>query len=877
MLSEEVWYGKYQLVKKLAIGGMAELFLAKQPGPGGFEKTVVIKRILPHLARQDEFLQMFLNEARIAAHLTHPNIVQIHDIGQAEETFFIAMEYIRGQNVRRLQRKLFLQHLPPPYGHVAKIISEAATGLNFAHNATDEEGNPLQIIHRDVSPTNILVSYEGSVKIVDFGIAKAAIQTHQTRAGVVKGKYAYMSPEQVNAQILDRRADIFSLGTVLYELSTGQALFVRDNEASSIRAVLEEPIPLPSQIFEDYPPELEAVVMKALERDRNRRYQTAEEMHRDLESYLGSSGHYYNSLHLSYFMKTLFREEMERGTGSGIAAGLHSATPSGPSTPMSYAGVPKPSSPPPDSTGGSRSGSVSGPLAAEVTPTSGSLEPLRFDSSGEPWKNTPSGGDLGRQLSGDEHRSGSPSPPPPTSGRRDRLHLVLAALGGGLLLLLIGVAAYTLGLVRPGRLVQGDAGSPAPVTGTSPPDVVSVVRSARPHVAVASRALAGKRYWQAAAALKAARQQPDVMEFQPAITRIEVGIRVGPKVDVARSLASRGECKAAVKLLEEVTETAPWHAEAKGLISRCRAGAASSTTARRSAAVRRKRARRVAARDRGRARRALARARSRARRRSALRRKVRRSAKGSGRRVASTRRPAPARAAVKPAAAAAGPAPSGLLFVNSNPSGKVHVGGILRGYTPINGLTIPAGPHRIKISRRGFYPVSKTVKVVGGHRTEVEIELVPIRRRPKRPRKVARKAAPPKAAAPPKVPPRSKAPSRRKPRLPFARTSLPRRSDVQAYVSDPRGLVPRRATSSMSRVSRRIEGDLARLLGPGFKVAGVTRAWRRYVMRTATTDYVRVYPRAVARLAYRYLGQGRRVARVAQMLVAHQRRKRFGR
>ncbi|RKG67094.1 serine/threonine protein kinase, partial [Corallococcus terminator] len=232
--------GKYQLIRKLATGGMAEVYLAKAAGPMGFKKTLVLKRILPHLAEEPAFVEMFLSEAKLAAQLEHPNIVQIFDFGEAGGSYFLAMELIDGPSLRKLVKRAV--EVPLPQTLCARLVASAAEGLAYAHefrdSATDE---PLGLIHRDVSPDNILVSRQGAVKVVDFGIAKVAGQKHRTQTGVVKGKLAYMPPEQLQAKPLDRRVDVYALGVVLYELLTGKRPFGTTTEEGTMRAILFEP------------------------------------------------------------------------------------------------------------------------------------------------------------------------------------------------------------------------------------------------------------------------------------------------------------------------------------------------------------------------------------------------------------------------------------------------------------------------------------------------------------------------------------------------------------------------------------------------------------------------------------------------------------
>jgi serine/threonine-protein kinase len=283
--------GKYELVRKLAMGGMAEVFLAKAAGPMGFEKTLVLKRILPDLAQESSFIQMFLSEAKLVARLTHPNIVQIFDFGESEGTYFVAMEYIDGPSLRTLVKRAGAQGLFLPPTVCARLISQACEGLAYAHDFADPDtGEPLGIIHRDVSPDNILLSRQGAVKVVDFGIAKAAGQSHKTESGVVKGKLAYMPPEQLRAKALDRRADVYALGVVLYELLTGQRPYTADSEARLMQAILYEPPTPAAQLRPDLPQPLRRILSKALAKEREQRYPDCHALQVDLESFIVSVG-----------------------------------------------------------------------------------------------------------------------------------------------------------------------------------------------------------------------------------------------------------------------------------------------------------------------------------------------------------------------------------------------------------------------------------------------------------------------------------------------------------------------------------------------------------------------------------------------------------
>jgi serine/threonine protein kinase len=274
--------GRYQVLGLLGTGGMAEVLLARLVGPSGFQRPVVLKRILPHLAREQHFRNMFLDEARIVAGIHHQNVVHVHELCQESGELYLVMEYLEGESAAGLARRLSTKRKLLSFGLAAHIVAEVADGLHAAHNLRDPEGRLQGLVHRDVSPANIFVTYDGGVKILDFGIAVAADRVSRTEAGQVKGKYAYMSPEQCKGKALDRRSDVFSLGTVLYELSTCRRLFKRDSDMLTLQAICSEELMPPSQLVSNYPPALEAVVMKALQKDKEARYQSALEMRRDL-------------------------------------------------------------------------------------------------------------------------------------------------------------------------------------------------------------------------------------------------------------------------------------------------------------------------------------------------------------------------------------------------------------------------------------------------------------------------------------------------------------------------------------------------------------------------------------------------------------------
>ncbi len=293
--------GPYVLHQKVARGGMAELFLADYEREDGFRRKVAIKRILPHLAGNQNFIGMFTREARVAALLQHPNVVQIFDYGNIENAYFIAMEFIDGKNLGEVIKE-FGHGLPVEIA--VFIMSQVCKGLDYSHNKKDDNtGEPFKIVHRDISPQNLLISYQGEVKISDFGISKARSEPSLTQAGVVKGKLVYLSPEQALGEHIDHQADIYALGLVFYETLTGKRVYEFANEVDAIRTIPVLDIEPLSNVLSDIPPELNRIVMGCLEKQKDLRYQSAEEIHADLLSFKKQQNSAYGTSDLSNFMK----------------------------------------------------------------------------------------------------------------------------------------------------------------------------------------------------------------------------------------------------------------------------------------------------------------------------------------------------------------------------------------------------------------------------------------------------------------------------------------------------------------------------------------------------------------------------------------------
>jgi serine/threonine protein kinase len=303
--------GRYHILKHLASGGMAELYLARATGIEGFERYVVVKKILGDHAKDSRFVKMFLDEARLAAQLHHQNIAQVYDCGQDGGTYYFAMEYVHGENVRDVLKKIASLRKQIPLEHALTMVAGAAAGLHHAHERRGADRQPLGIVHRDVSPSNLLVAYDGAVKVVDFGIAKAASRMTETRSGTLKGKIAYMSPEQCLGKSLDRRSDVFALGIVMYELTTVSRLFKGDNDYITMNRIVTGDIAPPSKKRPDYPPGLEAIVMKALALDPADRYQTAAEMLEAIEQFCVRERIALSAIGLGRFVRELFGEKPE--------------------------------------------------------------------------------------------------------------------------------------------------------------------------------------------------------------------------------------------------------------------------------------------------------------------------------------------------------------------------------------------------------------------------------------------------------------------------------------------------------------------------------------------------------------------------------------
>jgi serine/threonine protein kinase len=304
--ASETRLGRYEILGQLARGGMAEVWLAVSRGVGGFAKRCVLKTIIPELVENPDFVQMFINEALLAARLNHPNIVQIFDLGQIEDRYFIAMEYVPGRTLRQISRECRRRgRLTPPW-FLLRTLAAVADGLHYAHGQRDDEGRPLSLVHRDITPENVMVTFTGSVKILDFGVAKASAAASTTRAGMLKGKYAYISPEQVQGYPADRRSDVYAMGVMLYELTTGVRPFRADNDLDLLRQVVEGEPRSPRELARWIPSTLDRLILDCLARDPEQRPQSAAELGASIEQLLQQAADHHTQRDLGLFISAFY-------------------------------------------------------------------------------------------------------------------------------------------------------------------------------------------------------------------------------------------------------------------------------------------------------------------------------------------------------------------------------------------------------------------------------------------------------------------------------------------------------------------------------------------------------------------------------------------
>ncbi|MFH0900043.1 MAG: serine/threonine-protein kinase [Pseudomonadota bacterium] len=313
-MKKPIPFGKYYLLERINVGGMAEVFRAKAFGVEGFERLVAVKRILPNIAEDYEFITMFIDEAKIAVQLNHANIAQIFDLGVVDGSYFIALEHVFGRDLRAIFDRCRHGGEPMTVAQACFTVMKICEALDYAHNKRDAQGREMNLVHRDVSPQNVLVSFEGEVKIVDFGIAKAAGKAGKTQAGILKGKFGYMSPEQVRGLPIDRRSDIFATGIVLYELLTNERLFTGESDFSTLEKVRNVEILPPSTYNRKIPEELERIVLKALAADVDDRYQNAIDLHDELQAFVYTAGEFYSRKDLAAWTKRVFAKEIEEET-----------------------------------------------------------------------------------------------------------------------------------------------------------------------------------------------------------------------------------------------------------------------------------------------------------------------------------------------------------------------------------------------------------------------------------------------------------------------------------------------------------------------------------------------------------------------------------
>lgn len=519
---------RYKLLKLLATGGMGEVFLARSEGPHGFSKTLVIKRILSHLASDPQFVEMFLDEARLAALLTHPNIVQIYELGEEEGSWYIAMEYIHGRTLRGIRRELLQkrQLLSPIFA--ARVCAQALQGLHYAHTLTDEVGTPLRVVHRDVSPDNVLVGFNGQVKLVDFGIAKAATAISTTRSGTVKGKFSYMAPEQLLGNPVDGRTDVYAMGVILFELLTGARPWTGPTEPALINKILHSPPPTPRERNPALPEAMNDLILRALEKDPADRFQSAEEMSLELERFITQNGQQLTTSQVGAFVRELFGPE-----AAALPTGSTGSNPSLPRAALSTgerrqaapSEDPTAVVPTPISTGArQRVRALATTMAPEGAPQASGSHPVPDEalSTSVELATAVLPPQAGAQDGGAPASEGAVAPSPETAPTRRRSLLFLLAVGG-LPLLFIGalVVAYTAGRSeRPVPAAEALA-SPAPSlqpagSGASGPEAVGEGPGVPPSAEIVSaRTTQGADDAAAVVTAAGATQENDAAEVAP--------------------------------------------------------------------------------------------------------------------------------------------------------------------------------------------------------------------------------------------------------------------------------------------------------------------------------------------------------------------------
>lgn len=307
---------RYRVIEKLASGGMAEVFRAESAGVEGFKKQVAIKRVLPHLSEKKKFISMFLDEARLSAHLSHSNVAQVFDIGVGDNAFFIVMEYVDGADLKAVIETLRNAGREFPLEEACFIALKICEGLAYAHELVDPKGRPLNVVHRDVSPPNVLITKYGEVKIVDFGLAKASSQLEKSEPGIIKGKFSYLSPEAAQGLEVDHRTDIFAVGIILWEMLAGRRLFLGESDYATVKQVQQAKVPPITQFNRRVPPELESILARALARDPNERYQTARELGLALNHFLYRHGKSVGSFDIASLVSSVVEKKQAAKTQS---------------------------------------------------------------------------------------------------------------------------------------------------------------------------------------------------------------------------------------------------------------------------------------------------------------------------------------------------------------------------------------------------------------------------------------------------------------------------------------------------------------------------------------------------------------------------------
>ena len=824
--------GRFKVLAFLGHGGMAQIFRCQLSGIGGFDKTLLVKRIRPELLGKPEFVSMFLDEARLAARLSHPNIVQVYEVGEDNGVPYLAMELVRGPNLSQLvrkARKAERMNLPA----ALKVLADVCLGLEHAHEAKSDDGSPLGIVHRDVSPQNIAVSIDGMAKLLDFGVAKAEGRLSETRAGTLKGKLGFMAPEQLVGETIDRRADVFAIGVCLYSLVTGAMPFKGKDDIEVMRVRLTGEYPPASSLAPDLAPALEKIIQKAMAVSPDERYPSALALHEDLERYLATLDPMPTTKSVARWVSALFPNPDELFTGQPVPTPIHE--PSFPSNPQglnpwersNLGGAPSPPGMTPSHT------SMPLELAPTMlTPTGQQMPEGQQTPISHPHAYTPSHPSLVAPQSGAFLAPGQTSPTGqmlgPAAASGPSFEVTVAPPRRGLAIV-GGIVAAVLLAGGGGALWLSASADDEVASAETPP-----AELAQHLLAEAAKLLAEGEATTALDLVTRAKTTPGLdTAASLAVAREATALEVKSYLVLAEAAAARGDLEGASDKAKSVLEREPDHAEALRILEQARAARVPATVVEEEPAEEEPEA-------------------------ESTRRPSPSRSRSSSRRTSARKASAP-----RVAKLSVETAPRAQVFVDDRPLGQA----------PLDAIELPAGAHVVEARVPNHAPEVRRVTLAPGEELRLSLALrpeappapepvatkEPAREEPPAPKEVAKEA--PKAPAPPaaeKPAPVKTAQAAPKPALPkqAPRTSLPARYKLRTV---------RDITSSFGKV----EAELVRAGLPSSKVRGVTVLLARELATgfSPSSGGAYVYPRGMYAFAYEKLVGGASKQAVAQALA----------